>query len=128
MDIQFVKDALVDNIYNEYKLLVSNRFYADDFACVTLYKMLIKSIATFCVVCGYVPDGMTEDEINNAADGTLTLSACQTILSDVVVTEGLRNTKRPINTEVIYQIVYDRSYRFIPLDQRPKPDFMNPPE
>lgn len=128
MNVQELKDSLVENIYRDSKLITGSVFNANDSSCVLAFHMLIKSILTFCFVCEYVPDGMTVGSLYNAMYGKLDANTCKLVLRDAVVTTGLRNTTHPVDVEAIYQIVYDRNYKFIPLDQRPKDDFMNPPE
>lgn len=91
-------------------------------------RSLLQQIGIFCVVSDYIPEGITKDEFQSIVNGFGNDDQFKKVLMDPIVTVGLRNISIPIDTEVIYQIMYDHNYRFIPADMRPKKDFMNPPE
>ncbi len=90
-------------------------------------KIFMQLLMKFCALSEYTPEGFSEEDVRCCEDGSASSSLYRKLLADPTVTVGLRNVACPMNVEIMYQILFDFSYRFIPLDQRPKDDFMNPP-
>lgn len=121
-----LKSTLVKHLYNYYTILEfvginNNKVREGTFAC------FVRELALYCKACSYIPDGFTQETLEEMMFGPLTPDSCKLILRDPIVTVGLLNLEKPISVVALYRHFYDTGYCFIPLDQRPKDDFMNPP-
>ena len=128
MNLDIVKENLVNCIADDYDMIKEAHLHGGTTMLELLTVKLLNDITLFCRACEYKPEEITEGEMQKQLIGLTTPSYGKRLLSDVIVTLGLANMRRPVNVPEIYRWVYDMHYTFIPPEQRPKDDFMNKPE
>lgn len=124
-----VADRFVSCMHNQYETLVMlNKVSPECEMKDYVALVLLQNIAQFAILCEHVPEYLTQEDMHNIARGRGSHKEHTLLLRDPVVHTGLLNLRQPINCEAVYQILFDRDYRYIPPEQRPKDDFMNKPE
>lgn len=122
-----VANKLVEDMKLNYDLTVQLHRCGMRDLSIAFGKVFMQLLGLFCSISEYIPDGTSEYDMWEIHEGVAGAEFYKKLLIDPTITIGLRNVSQPMNVEAIYQIMFDKDYRFIPLDQRPKDDFMNPP-
>lgn len=122
-----VRRVLINSIADTYDLLTEDPWMTVDDLWDTMFCKLIRDLALYIKMSNYCPDGVGQGQLDKCISGMSTPQVCKAILSDVIVTKGMANLFRPIDTSKLYRMAYDSKYEFIPEDKRPKDDFMNKP-
>ncbi len=119
-----------DSIKLYYDLLIRLNRAGDTKNLKYVAKLLLQQICLACLISNYVPKEIEQVQLEYMITGITEsdLSEYKPVLRDSTVTYGFRGISKPIDVEVVYQILFDRDYMFIPDEWKPKPDFMNPPE
>ena len=123
-----VMDMLVNHIADDYELISIAYKRSDSQQLLDMViSKFVSDISLYCLECSYTPEGLTEMDLRSQVKGICTSAYGKTLLMDPIITKGLRNVFRPVDVESVYRMAWDKDYRFIPVEERPKPDFMNLP-
>lgn len=115
-----ILSTIVESIQSYYRtLILIDRRNIDSHIKNKLFMILMDQISYLRYLDGDDP---------NADIGFRSTDDMKKLLMDPWVTSTLGNLRNAVSTEVIYQIMYDREYCYVPPERRPKEGFMNLPE